>query len=325
MHPEFPYVAFIAATLVLVPFPWHWRAGNVATIMIMLWLFAVNVIYGVDAIIWRHNVDVRMAIWCDITTKIIIAANIALPAACMCVCIHLESVASVRHVRSSLADKRRRQFFDGFFCFFLPVVWMAVHYVVQGHRFDIIEEFGCRPSIYMSIPAIFLIWVPPFLFAVVTFVFAALALVHFFRRRITFAKHLESRSGLSPSRYMRLILMAVFEIVFAVTSTSVTLWVATLDIRPWTNWDDIHFNFSRVDQYPSLYISSFVERYYTAIWWIIPLSSAMFFVFFAFGQEAIRDYKAVFSGIREKIFKLRSPAVQVFTIDEEIFAQDGVI
>lgn len=45
-------------------------------------------------------------------------------------------------------------------------------YIVQGHRFDIIEEFGCRPSVYVSIPAIFLMWVPSLIMSFVALIFA---------------------------------------------------------------------------------------------------------------------------------------------------------
>lgn len=66
-------------------------------------------------------------------------------------------------------------------CIGLPLVFMALRtylgqdwlirlisyldYIVQGHRFDIIEDFGCRPTIYYSIPAIFIVWMPPLLTA----------------------------------------------------------------------------------------------------------------------------------------------------------------
>ncbi|KAF8164594.1 hypothetical protein K438DRAFT_1857684, partial [Mycena galopus ATCC 62051] len=33
-------------------------------------------------------------------------------------------------------------------------------YIVKGHRFDIIQHFGCRPTTYISLPAIFLVWAP---------------------------------------------------------------------------------------------------------------------------------------------------------------------
>lgn len=67
MHPELPYLAFIAAALVLVPVPWNWRARNVATLSIITWLFVIDVIYGVDAVVWRHNVNIVVPVWCDIS------------------------------------------------------------------------------------------------------------------------------------------------------------------------------------------------------------------------------------------------------------------
>ena len=70
LHPEFAPIAFIAAFSLLVPLPWHWRAGNVATLAIILWLFISNIIYAVDAIIWGDNVDIVVPVWCDISTPL---------------------------------------------------------------------------------------------------------------------------------------------------------------------------------------------------------------------------------------------------------------
>lgn len=69
MHFELPIGAFIAATLVLIPLPWHWRARNVPTLSIIAWLFISNVIYGTNAIIWAGNVNVVVPVWCDISTS----------------------------------------------------------------------------------------------------------------------------------------------------------------------------------------------------------------------------------------------------------------
>ncbi len=67
MHAELPVVSFLCAFLVLMPLPWHWRAGTVPTISISLWLFAANVINGVNAIIWKENVRIVVPVWCDIS------------------------------------------------------------------------------------------------------------------------------------------------------------------------------------------------------------------------------------------------------------------
>ena len=42
---------------------------------------------------------------------------------------------------------------------------------MQGHRFDIIEDIGCQAATYYSIPAVFIIWFPPLLFATITFIY----------------------------------------------------------------------------------------------------------------------------------------------------------
>ncbi|KAI0651378.1 pheromone A receptor-domain-containing protein [Trametes meyenii] len=294
MHRELPAASILAAILVLLPLPWHWRAGNVATLSIIVWLFAVNVIYAVDSLIWSHNVARVALVWCDITTKILIGANLALPAACMCICIHLEQVASVRQALTTRSQKRRRQIMEAVLCYVVPVIWMGLHYIVQGHRFDIIEEFGCRPSIYVSIPAIFLMWVPSLIMSFVTLVFAAMAFSHFVRRRITFAKHLEnSNSGLNASRYLRLMLLAIIEMFASAAAVSATLGFSVIwDMRPWTNWADVHFDFWRVDTFATAFLPPFIYRFYYACWWIAPVSAYLFCAFFAFGQEAMKEYKA---------------------------------
>ncbi|KDR78094.1 hypothetical protein GALMADRAFT_118997 [Galerina marginata CBS 339.88] len=303
MHPEFGPIAIIAATSLLLPLPWHWRAGNVATLSIIGWLFLSNVIFAVDALIWSDNINIVIPVWCDITTKLIIGANFALPAACLCVCIHLEQVASVRLARTSISDKRRRQLFEAGMCIGLPIIFMALHYVVQGHRFDIIEGYGCRPTTYFSIPAIFIVWIPPILLSIAAIVYAGLALRHFMARRLTFAAHLDaSSSALTTSRYLRLMTMAALQMVWSITVTSYALWftVIAVPIRPWTTWSDVHSDWLRVDLYPDAFTPDQVKRSFYVLWWLVPISTFLFIAFFAFGKDAIDEYKKCFLWIRVK-------------------------
>ncbi|KAJ7182461.1 pheromone A receptor-domain-containing protein [Mycena crocata] len=302
MHPEFAPIAFIAAFSLLLPLPWHWRASNVATLAIMFWLFVANVIYAIDAVVWADSVDIVATVWCDITTKLIIGSNIALPAACLCICIHLEQVASVRLARTSQSDKRRRQMFELLMCFALPVLYMLLHYIVQGHRFDIIQDYGCRPTVFFSIPSIFLIWIPPILLSLASLVFGGLALRHFIHRRISFAAHLDaSHSALTTSRYLRLMLMAILEMIWSITVTSYTLWFTTVSIplRPYISWADVHSNFSRIDTYPTLFMPGIVVRAYYFLWWLVPVSTFAFVAMFAFGRDAVEEYKKCFLAARK--------------------------
>lgn len=67
MHPEFAPIALLSALSLLLPLPWHWRAGNVATLSIIAWLFISNIIFAVDAFIWGDNIDIVVPVWCDIS------------------------------------------------------------------------------------------------------------------------------------------------------------------------------------------------------------------------------------------------------------------
>lgn len=66
-HPELPIFSFLAALLVLIPLPWHWRARNIATLSIIVWLFLVDIIYGVNSLIWAGNSRATALVWCDVS------------------------------------------------------------------------------------------------------------------------------------------------------------------------------------------------------------------------------------------------------------------
>ncbi|KAJ7018715.1 pheromone A receptor-domain-containing protein [Mycena alexandri] len=295
--------SFLCAALVLVPLPWHWRAGTVPTISIAVWLFIDNFINGVNGILWDGNFEIKALVWCDISTKLFMGSNISLPASILSLCIHLERVSSVRQVRTSPSEKRRRQIFDCVLCLGVPLIYMALHYVVQGHRFDIVQEFGCRPATYVSVAALLILWLPLFLLNAASLVLSAMALHHFWVRRITFERHLATNSALTPSRYFRLMSLALFQMFWGLAVTLANmLFTFRAGFRPYTSWADVHSNFSRVAAFPTFIISVQDTRYTYALWWTIPISSVAYFMFFAFGQDAMKEYRACLSWIFRRPF-----------------------
>ncbi|TEB23050.1 STE3-domain-containing protein [Coprinellus micaceus] len=307
-HYELPIGAFISAALVLVPLPWHWRARNITTLSMIAWLFIFNFTYGVNAIIWAGNVRLRGTIWCDIVTKLQIGGNIALPACCLALCINLESIASLRNAHTTPASKRRKLFLELGFCWILPMIYMVLHYVVQGHRYDIVEDFGCRPTTYNSVASIFLIWVPPMLCVVVTLILASLCLYHFFRRRVTFSRHLaNSASGLTTSRYFRLIAMSIVQMFWGIAIMSFNMWFTLrTGLRPWISWADVHSDWHRIDAFRTIFIPKQVVLVTHVLWWTIPVSTWLFFVFFSFGEDAVKEYKRCGVWIKERVFRMKN-------------------
>ncbi|KAF8149750.1 Ste3-like pheromone receptor [Mycena galopus ATCC 62051] len=146
MHPEFAPVALVAASSMLLALPWQWCSGSVATLSIIAWLLLTNVIYAVEANLWAGSVDIVAPWCCDITVNLLLGSNFALPAACLRICMHLERLSSVRSVLATPTEKQRQRIFEACMCFGVPIIFGALHYVVQDHRFNIIEDYGCRPS-----------------------------------------------------------------------------------------------------------------------------------------------------------------------------------
>lgn len=136
---------FIAAFLVLAPLPWHWRARNIPVLSIAAWLCVSNIIDGINSIIWAGNVKVVAPVWCDISkwcklslvhcphegtrylaTKIQLGGTMALPGCCLCICIHLEKIASAQQSQSLLTGRTRRMIFEATMCWLVPIVYMAL-------------------------------------------------------------------------------------------------------------------------------------------------------------------------------------------------------
>lgn len=53
-----------------------------------------------------------------------------------------------------------------------PLVQVPLHYIVQGHRYNQIQDVGCVVAIYPSVPAIILVLCYPVLINIISFVYA---------------------------------------------------------------------------------------------------------------------------------------------------------
>ncbi|KIJ47232.1 hypothetical protein M422DRAFT_205956 [Sphaerobolus stellatus SS14] len=301
----FPIVSFLSVPLVLCSLPSHIRAGSVSIISLIVWLTSLSIIRGVDSIAWAGNSDIKLVVWCDITVRIVIGFTLAVPASALCILRHLEAVASIRSVHYGIREKRNRQIFEIIMCFGLPIILIALSYIVQGHRFDIVEDLGCSPAIYISIPAVVLLWVPPLIISCITMIYAILVLRHFLRHRISFASHLRnSQSAISPNRYFRLMALAIIEITWDTGMNIYVLWFnISGGLRPWTNWDDVHSNFSRIGRFPRFLLPDSLWQQYILQWWILPVSCVFFFIFFGFSGEALADYRTGISWVCRTIFR----------------------
>ncbi|KAG6807824.1 Pheromone B beta 1 receptor, partial [Tephrocybe sp. NHM501043] len=78
-------------------------------------------------------------------------------------------------------------------------------------------------------------------------------------------------------------------------------------IRPWTTCADVHSDFLRIDRYPVRFTPQEVLTSYYVLWWMVPISTFIFVVFFAFGRDAVEEYKRCWLWFRTRILRQSVP------------------
>lgn len=140
MRAELPILSFFCLVVLIVILPLNLRRKSVANLAISGWLLVCNLIHAINSIVWAHNVAVQIPVWCDIgesnaseqkiiltiahsVTKLLLASNIAIPAALICHFRELEGVSSNRHC--NLSD-RYKKLFEASLCILLPVIYICL-------------------------------------------------------------------------------------------------------------------------------------------------------------------------------------------------------
>lgn len=101
--------------------------------------------------------------------------------------------------------------------------------------------------------------------------------------------------------------MAIVQMFWVVLLVVFNMWFTCRSgLRQWVNWQNVHFNFSRVGLFPDILIPPFVRRWTYFSWWSLPASGVIFFVFFAFGQDALKEYAACFHWVQRVVFRRNS-------------------
>ncbi|CAK5274736.1 unnamed protein product [Mycena citricolor] len=291
---------FLASSLVIATLPHHWRVGNIATLSIIAWLFVYNMMYGVNAVIWNGNDDIQAATWCDLATKLKIGADVALPGCCLCLARRLLRIAKGKEMSP---PGWRYLMPDILLCWGIPVLIMALHLVVQGHRFDIIENIGCLPAVYISWPSILILDLPAFLPAAGALLCCGMAIPKLYQRRQSFRVFLETtESSLTPSRYMRLmgltLLLGLWNTILVAVS-AVSAYIGGL--QPYVSWPFVHAGFEFIGQFKNSDLSPSDVAFTYILWWAVPLSSVIFFLFFGTGSQVLQDYKAMAGGLSRAV------------------------
>jgi len=307
-YPLYPVTAFVGFVLALIPLPWHLQSWNSGTCYYMIWTALACLNEFINSVIWANTVLDVAPVWCDVSTRITIGVSVGIPAASLCINRRLYKIARMHAVGTTKSEKRRAILIDSLICVLFPVICIALSYIVQGHRYNLFEILGCYPAIYNTIPAYPLVYMWPVAIGLVSAVYCVLSLRSLLARQAQFREFISSTTGLTSSRYFRLMALAVTELLFTVPFGIYQIYSNSVGgVVPWQGWSNAHYDFSRVDQYaailwtsdPSLAVPLQLSR------WIIPSCAFIFFAFFGFAEEARKRYYAIYSAIGSRLQTLR--------------------
>ncbi|KAF9011229.1 pheromone receptor, partial [Cyathus striatus] len=296
---EFPnYVfslfAFIGFLMCAVPLTWHLEAWNAGTCLYMIWTGLGYLNQFINSVIWNKDAIIRAVVWCDVSTKFIIGANIAIPACSLCIMRRLYLIASIKRLAPTKKEKLREVYIDLAIGLGIPVAFMALHYIVQGHRFDIFGQLGCFPSTYNTPLALVFVRIPPIVIGLISMVYAFFTLKSF-RKTEAHLKEVLMQMNIPSTRYFRLMTLACIEILATVPLAT---WVLVMNVHfgfyPWLGWADTHAWFSHIGQYPAILWrdGSLSEHALEVSRWFNVMCAFIFFAFFGFAVEARKHYRA---------------------------------
>ncbi|KAI0668937.1 STE3-domain-containing protein [Trametes maxima] len=275
MHAELPAISFLCVTALVLVAPVYASSRNIPVLSLAAWLLCCNVIHGVDTLLWAGNSAVRVPAWCDIVTRVLLAAQLALPGSALALVLKLRRCA----LGQETTRKASTLTTDLMFCLILPLVYMILHLIVQPHRFDIVTDIGCVASIHTSSLSIIFIWIPPLLLCSITFVYAFLAIRARLDSGLFFFSHMQDAPHASTLTFLRPLAISVF---ISLTSLSVVIFsmaarlISVGGLQAWSveSWNEVHAHLSQVFVVPSS--ARLILKSVEAEWWAVPTCTLIF-------------------------------------------------
>ncbi|KAF7372712.1 STE3-like pheromone receptor [Mycena sanguinolenta] len=297
-YPAFQILSFLGFVLVLIPLPWHFQAWNSGTCLFMIWTALSCLIAFVNSVVWANSVDDVAPVWCDISTRLMVGIAVAIPASSLCINRRLYKIASCQTVSVTQAEKRRAVLVDLAIGLGIPLLQMPLQFIVQGHRFNIVENIGCYPTTYNVAIAYPLSYLWPNIINIISGCYAICTLRAFLHRRAQFSQFLSLNSGLTATRYFRLMALASMELFLSlpIFTYGLYLTITRQPIQPWISWDNVHADFSNIGQEPAIIwrSDSHFQATYELSRWIGVVCALVFFGFFGFAAEAKKQYRLAF-------------------------------
>jgi len=300
----FSIFACIGFILSFIPFAWHFKSRNTGICLYMAWTGLGCLNSFINSIVWNKDVVNRSPVWCDISSRFMIGLSVAIPAASLCINRRLYFIATQLAVTKPKAEKRREVLVDLAIGVGIPVLQMALQYIVQGHRFNIYEEIGCYPMTYNTPASFPLVFCWPVIIGLVSAVYCSMTIWSMMKRRLDVGQLFPE--DFNSSHYMRLMALASCELLLGIpwsVYACLYLNIAASNIHPYKSWDNVHASFSAIGQFPSF---EWKQNHTTVVSieltrWATIVCAFEFFGLFGFAREARKHYRIAINSIAKRV------------------------
>src|SRR6266702_1507820 len=306
-YPNQTYSAFsfIGFLLCAIPLYWHLEAWNVGTSLYIVWAGLGCLNFFINSVVWNSSMKNVAPVWGDISTRFIVGLNVGIPAALLVINLRLFKIVSRTAALMMRAEKRRALFIDLAIGLGITLIQMVLQLIVEGHRFNIFEEIGCFPSTYNVTIAFPLVHTWRLVISIITAIYCVLTIRLFWKNSQQLKEIQGSNKNVNHSQYMRLIALSSTQLLFTLPISLFILYVNihVVPVQRWISWEDTHFDYSRVAQFPSIVWRADL-MHQTGIeasrWTVIPCAF-LFFAFFGFAEKAREHYRLAYSFARSRL------------------------
>ncbi|PVG02655.1 STE3-domain-containing protein [Serendipita vermifera] len=302
MYPSYPIACFFTMMLVLFPIPAHWKAGNIATLSLAAWTFFGLLMFMVNTIVWHGNIRNPYPVWGDISSAYQTILPIGLASSTLCIQYKLWTIARTKAVFITKREMHHQKYITHFLCWGLPLLILPIHYVVQGHRYNVYEDLGPMTTTY-NVSLAFIIFYPwdPLL-SLISGIFSVMTIRLLLAQQKEVYEALAVGSSVNKDRYLRLLWLAGVAIAIHVplTSYSIIFNAVAIPIEPWISWEDTHSNYMRIAYVTRFMMMSAANKLvapFSIGYWALVLCGINFFLFFGLGEEASKQYQTILKAV----------------------------
>ncbi|KAF8223919.1 STE3-domain-containing protein [Tricholoma matsutake] len=289
----FSLFSFLGLVLCCLPLRQHMQAWNAGTCLNIAWTVLACLNFFINSVIWNDNLSNPAPVWCDISTRVDIACNIAIPVAFLCTLRRIYLITT-GNMPSAIATLKKRH---AVMCDFtaglgIPLVVVILAYIPQNSRFAIYEDFGCVTAISNTPVGILLRNLPQLVVSLACVVYSGLTLRHLYKKYSELNEHLSSGNTINKSQYLRVLIIATLGSICVFPFSFywfVTNWTT---VYSWQGWKQVHSNFSDVYIIPnSFWRANPSSQYGTEVSrWAFVFNAFAIFVCFGIHEEARKNY-----------------------------------